>query len=194
MNEYSDLDFVMVVKENKDIKKVVEFNKIYSDKYRVKINISSFSLWELENNLRFKQGTLKAKPDIFLYHVEKCVLLLGEPLNSNKYPKRTFNRLLYARIKTFPDVFFPNYKENKLGFSDIAKQVFWLAELDLLNQGKEMPSSWKEIITYFSKDHVVNLAYSSRIRKFSENDKKIFFDKLDQYLDDLKKYILLHDF
>ena len=88
MNKKSDLDFVLITKENKDLKKVKILNEKYKKKFETEINISPISLWELKNNKNYgKKTKLKARPDLFIKKVKDYKLLYGKEI----YPEDLVN-------------------------------------------------------------------------------------------------------
>ena len=108
MNQKSDVDMVVIIKENKNIKKVEKVSKKSQNKYNPKVGISVHSLWELKKNKHFgKTQKLRAKPDLFIKKVKHYKLIFGEKIAYEKYPSRTDKENLKARIKAFKEIFIP---------------------------------------------------------------------------------------
>ena len=62
MNRKSDVDFVVIVNDNRYLKKLNKLNKEIRAKYEMEIGVDCFSLWELKRNERYhKKKNLQNK-------------------------------------------------------------------------------------------------------------------------------------
>ena len=173
MNQKSDVDMVVIIKENKNIKKVEKVSKKSQNKYNPKVGISVHSLWELKKNKHFgKTQKLRAKPDLFIKKVKHYKLIFGEKIAYEKYPSRTDKENLKARIKAFKEIFIPYYQKKKMGFGELIKQVFWIVELEQEINGHNPPHHWKRLAKSIKdKKHIIH--ETLKLRLTPNKDKKI---------------------
>ena len=192
MNKKSDVDFVMIVKNNGDLKKVKKFSEKYEDMFETKINVSPHSLWELKNNkLWVKSKKPRARPDLLIKKVKEYKLLYGKEINPEDYPKRDNINDLKIRIETFRKVFIPYYEQKKFGFQEIIKQVFWLVELEEKVSGNNPPETWKKLARSIKdKKHIIHDTLRFRLKPTKDKvERKAFIGKLNRYLLKLEKII-----
>lgn len=185
MNKKSDVDFIIIVKNNRDLKKIKKFNEKYAKKFETKTNVSKNSLWELKNNDHWeKSNKPRARPYLFIKKIKHYKLLYGKAINPEDYPKRNEVRDLKNRVKTFNNLFIPFYKQKKYGFQEIIKQVFWLVECEEKAKRNDPPETWRKLAKSIKdKDHIIH--DTLRLRLKPTKDKKI----RAEYIQKLKRYV-----
>lgn len=190
MNEKSDVDTLTIVKSSKTLPKLRKLEEKYRDAFKPQIQFSGYSIWELKNNKRSGAGKkLRASPSRAVVHLDNYKLIYGKPLKKEELASGTEIGHLKGMINAFKDIFLPGYKEKKMGFSEIVKQVFWLVEFEQRARGKIPPNSWKKLAKLIKdKDHII---YDTlRLRLHPTKDKKIrrgYITKLKGYLKKLDK-------
>jgi len=195
MNKNSDIDPTVILRINRNIKKVKRFAKKYKKEFKPELNLGVLSLWELKNNKHFyKSKKPRGSPYLFIRKVKDYKLIYGKKINPEDYPKREDKIFLEKRIKAFHNLFIPMYKEKKpldIGFSGLLKQVFWLVELEEQVKGNNPPASWKGLArSVKDKDHIIHDTLKYRLKK--PKDKKIrraYVNKLKRYLKSLEKRV-----
>lgn len=188
MNRKSDVDFVVILKDNKYIKKLNALHKKIRMKYEMELGIDGFSLWELERNERYHKKKVQATPSLFIIKLHKYKIIYGKELKQNDYPHGT-GHTLPKRVKIFRTLFIPLFKEKKIGFSGLIKQVFWLTETELEHKKKKVPLTWKGLDKAIKeKNHIMHLAYKYRLNKPKDKKRRdAFVKKLEKHLDKLEK-------
>ncbi len=188
MNKKSDVDIVVIIKDNKSIRKVEKISEEAKNKYNPEVGISVHSLWELENNKHFYDKKLRAKPDLFVKKAKHYQVIFGKKIDDKKYPSRKDKENLKVRIKTFHKTFIPFYQKKKMGFGELIKQVFWLVELEQEIKGQNPPHHWKKLAKGIKdKNHIIH--NTLKLRLTPNKDKKIrnsFVRKLEKYLKKLE--------
>jgi predicted nucleotidyltransferase len=193
MNKWSDIDPTVILRTNRNIKKVKKLAKKYKKKLKPELNLGALSLWELKNNKHFyKSKKPRGSPYLFIRKVKDFKLICGKKINPEDYPKREDKEFLKKRIKTFYNLFIPMYKEKKpldIGFSGLLKQVFWIVELEEQVKGNNPPASWKKLAKSIKdKNHIIHDTLKYRLKK--TKDKKLrraYINKLKRYLKKLEK-------
>jgi len=189
MNKDSDIDFVVIVKDNGYILEAERLDEKYKDKFDIEVGVSVQSLWELKNNEHFhKPEGPKARPFLFLKKVGDYKLIYGEEINPAKMSSKEARAHLDKRIGTFRDLFIPLYLEReKLDFNQLIKQVFWLVECEQEALEKKDIGSWKKLRDCIeNENHIIYLTYE--YRQNEPKNKKIreeYIEKLNDYLDKL---------
>lgn len=195
MNEESDVDIFVIIKESEYLVNFVKLRKICHKKYSPKINFLGYSLWELEHNKLTSFGkVLRASPSRFVRHLDNYKLIYGKQLRKEDFALRTPEKHLKGMIYAFKNIFIPGYNENKvgLGFSEIVKQVFWLVEQEQIMIGKNPPHHWGELAKSIKdKNHIIHNALKLRLKPTTDDiERKVFLEKLNKYLEELsKKYL-----
>jgi len=194
MNKNSDVDLVTILKTKKYLKKLRILSKRIRDKYSPKIQFGSgYTLWELKtgNKITIK-GSDKPNPSRINKHFSHYELLYGDDVNKLKLHQKDDKTLLNGLIKTFHNLFLPNYRKKKMWFSEIVKQVFWLVEFEQRALGKNVPHSWKLLTKSIkNKNHIIHDTLKYRLNP--TKDKKLrsqYIKKLKKYLKDLDKEFL----
>ncbi|MFA5127256.1 MAG: hypothetical protein WC465_04660 [Patescibacteria group bacterium] len=189
MTPVSDVDMVPIVTANSYEGQVFELN----DKDISPVMIIPLSLWELKHNRLFSQTDItpdtRALPDIFLKKLDQYKLIYGRPLDPNKFPIRSDKVLLRSAIQKIKKAYIPAYLSGKIGLATLAKEFFWLVELEQNIQGQKVQHSFSGIMKAVSdKEHLVHKAYylknSSRLSKLV---KQKFIYQLKKYLQNLEK-------
>ena len=189
LNEKSDVDTVTILKTNKYRKKIEKLDKEHKQDPNPRLELSSFSLWELQNNEHFyTDSKLRAKPDRFVARIECYRPIYGNPLDTTGFKVRSPSEALANLKQAFGKSFIPSYRQGKFSFQELIKQVFWLVELNEQVKGKKIKDSWRRLASSIKdKDHIIHESY--RLRLHPTKDPAIREDyvrRLTGYLGELK--------
>ena len=192
MNKKSDVDTVTIVKHSRALMKIRWLEKRYREKYKPQIQFTGYSIWELKNNKRTKSGKkLSPSPSRTVTHLDHYKLLYGKNLRKEDFNQGSVIGHLKGLLFAFNNLFIPGYNEGKFGFSEVAKQVFWLVELEQILKGKNPPNNWKRLArSIMDQNHIIHDAL--RFRLEPTKDKKArerFMVKLQKYLKQLERQI-----
>ncbi|MCF7872022.1 hypothetical protein K9L97_03225 [Candidatus Woesearchaeota archaeon] len=178
--EKSDLDTVTVLKSKKYTSKLKELEKKYKKKYDPSIQLSNYTLYELKTS-RVKPG--RASTSRFVKHIPLYEQIYGEKLDTSKFPIKSDEQDYVGMLKAFDSIFFPNYEQKKMGFKDIAKQVFWLYENEQKAKGRTPEKRWKVMVENSPENHIVREAYELRqTKKIDSKTKKKFIEHIKRYV------------
>ena len=192
MNENSDVDILVVVKESKYLNDLKRLDKAYKEKYHPKISIGRYSLWELKHGKLSKQGGAgQAGPIRVSKHLHHLKLIYGKQLDPKKLFQISDKDLLEKTINTFNQRFIPQYNQKKMWFTDIVKSTFWLIEAEELVKGNNPPHSWKGLAKSIKdRGHIVQDALRYRMKKPKNLELRAeYIIKLKKYLARLQKRI-----
>lgn len=194
MKRGSDIDLFVIVKDMKAQRITQKLIKEYYKKHDPYIGFSGYTLWELKTGRHSKQiNRLRTGPKRFVSKMDNYAVVYGKKLDSSKFPVNTPEKYLQVMLKVFDKQFLPLYKEGKLRFGSILKQVFWLVDHELSVKGNHPPHSWKAITQRVPKGHIAKKAWKLRYKeKVSEKEKKEFIKDLRAYLRELKKLVADH--
>jgi predicted nucleotidyltransferase len=191
MNNKSDVDIMVVVKNSKYNKKIERINLDFGEKFNPEINLCVYSIWELKTGRRCKSILKKGKP----HPIKLAPLLPGYKLIYGKQiplkilKKRCPKEDVEGMIDSFEEVLFPWYRKNIIDFDFLVKQIFWIVYDEQRARGKNPPYEWKNLKEFIKeKNHIVHEAYDFRIHP-TKNKKiqKSFIKKIKNYLKGLEK-------
>lgn len=188
MNEKSDVDIVPIVNDNKYLSKIKKLQKERGKEYYPSELLPS-SMWEFKNNKKhLKSKGPRGNPDVFLRAIKNHRLIYGKPLDMSEFNLRPVDKRLKGYIGAFEDKFLPLYNQNKFGFQQVIKCVFWLVDLEEMVKGKNPPDSWKKLAKSIkNKNHIIHDTLNYRLKP--TKDKKLrerYIIKLEKYLNKLK--------
>lgn len=190
MNKKSDIDTVTILKTSKYLPKLEKLEKKYRYNFKPELQIVGYSLWELKTGKKTKYRS-KNTPSSSraVKHLSEYKLIYGNDISKDKFFMRGNKEDLEGMIKGFRRIFLQNYRKNKMGFSEIVKQVFWLMENEQKFLGKSPPHSWKKLVGSIKDKR--NIAHDAlKMRLYPTKDKKIrdkFIVKLKKCLDEMEK-------
>jgi hypothetical protein len=190
MQQGCDVDMVPIVVSNKDQRAIWEVN----DKHVHPVVIVPLSLSELHLNRLSTPASyhpdLRAKPDRFIRHLPNYKLIYGKPLNPKEFPIRIDRVALKDEIKVIQRGYIPAYKQGKIDFYTLLKEVFWLAELEQFVAGKRPVHSFHEIArSIANRSHPAHRALRFRKRVAKVKEKQTFVLELEKYLQSLREFI-----
>ncbi len=188
MDENSDVDIVPIMIDNETLKKVKELNIKYAKDYAPS-ELLPRSLEEFEKNERHSKKTkLQGGVDTFLRNIHNYELIYGQKVDPKKYKIRSDKEFLQGHLSAFKTTFIPMYKNEEFGFRELIKQIFFLVQRELRLEGKEPPSSWKELANSIkNQDHIVHDALRLRLNPTKDPDEKErLLKKLQKYVKDLE--------
>lgn len=189
MKENSDVDIVPITYDNKTLEMIQRLEQTRGSLYKPS-ELLPHSLQEFQEEKRhLKYKTPKGPVDGSLRDLYRYKLLYGKPIDTTNYPIRSDREFLKSHIHAFKTIFFPLYKENKFGFSEIMKQVFFLVEREERMKGNEPPESWKKLAQSIKeKNHIVHDALQYRIHPTKDpRIRKRLLKKLQLYLERLSQ-------
>ncbi len=190
MNKKSDVDIVTILKTSRYFHKFKILEKEYGEKLTPKIQFSTYSFWELKTGKKVKsRKKVSAAPSRFVNHLEHHKLIYGKILNKDELYLWDNKTALNKIVNAFNKYFFLAYKNKKMGFSEIIKQVFWLIENEEKAKGEKPPHNWKKLSKSIKdKNHIIH--ETLKLRLHPTKDKKIrkdFLKKLKKHLRQLNK-------
>ncbi|MFA5176197.1 MAG: nucleotidyltransferase domain-containing protein [Candidatus Nanoarchaeia archaeon] len=189
MNEKSDVDIIPITYDNKTLEKIKKLEETIGQLYKPS-ELLPHSLKEFEAGKRYlKYKTPKGGVDMTLRDLYRYKLIYGKPIDIQKYPMRTDLQFLIGQINAFKDIFIPNFKEKKMGFSELVKQTTFLVEKEQRIRGIEPPESWKELAKSIkNKNHIIHDVLKLRLNPTKDNKKREkFLRKLNKYIFELEK-------
>jgi hypothetical protein len=188
MKEGSDVDMVPIVTENKYEGAVFGVNSPQINP----VVVVPLSLWEFKHNKLWTKSSIKpdlrARPDRFLKKLKDCKLIYGRSLNPKDYPIRSDREALIDEIKLIQSGYIPAYKNGKITFDPLLKEVFWLVELEQSVAGNKVKHSFEGIAkSVGDMNHIVHEAINLRkIKDRSKAQERSFIVKLEEHLKRLK--------
>jgi predicted nucleotidyltransferase len=191
MNSKSDVDIIPITYDNATLEKIREIQQNKGQIYAPS-ELLPHSLKEFEKGKRhLRYGSPKGGVDVTLRNIYQYKLLYGKHLDITKYSIRSDEDFLIGHIHAFKTTFIPLYKKNKLGFSQLMKQVFFLVEREERVKGNNPPDSWKALAKSIKdKNHMVHEALRYRLHPTKDlKERKRLLIKLNKYLGDLNKLI-----
>ncbi len=191
MNEKSDVDVIVITKNNETLREVKKLEESKGREYKPS-ELIPHSLEELKEGKRhLSEEKPKGGVDGLIREIHRYEIIYGSPVKPEEYKIRTDKEFLEAHIKAFNEVFIPLYREGKFGFQEIVKQIFFLTEKEVLLEGKEPPETWKELVESIKdKNHVVHDAYKHRAKPTkNEAEREKLIRKLEEHLEEDKKWM-----
>jgi len=192
MNKKSDIDTVTILKESRYLKKLRKLEEKYRDQYEPQLQFSGYSLWELKHNKRTNSGNkLRASPSRTVQHLKHYKLIYGKQLREEDFHQKPQKEHLRGMLYAFKEIFLPGYKEKKFGFSELAKQIFWLVENEQIWEGKNPPHHWRKLAKSIKdKNHIIHDALRFRLKPTKDKKERAkFIRKLNKYLSELEKLV-----
>lgn len=186
----SDVDTSTIVRHSRWLRTLKSLQKKYRTTYEPNLEFTGYSLWELKNNKKAKIGkTDRPAPARTVQHLDHYKLLYGKVLNKNNFAQRDPITLLKNMVQAFRTLFLPAYNEQKVGFSGIVKQTFWLVENEQRAKGKNPPYHWGKLANSIkNKNHIVHQALKFRNKPTKDKiERARFIKRLRRYLSELEQ-------
>jgi hypothetical protein len=184
LNKKSDVDTVTILKSAKYFKKFKSLSKHYRCAYKPALQFGRYSMKELVTGKKLK-GSSQTHPGRFVKHLKHHKIIYGVPLEKAGLFMRSDEEDLRNLAKAFRTLFLPKYRRKEIGFSDIVKQVFWIAENEERLAGNEPPHNWRKLEKSVKlRRHPVHEALDFRLRPDKDPVRRRKFIKgLEVYLD-----------
>jgi len=184
LTKTSDVDFVVILKDEKFLAKLLSLAKKY-DAYRPIISVGGCSIQELESGKSSRlRGEGHMNPARVVSQLGYFKIIYGKKLDTNKLSHVNDKTLLKHLVGAFDKMFLPAYEQKKMGFSEIIKCVFWLVEGEEKVRGHNPPISWKKLEKSIKdKNHIIHETLKYRNKK----TKDLFLRK--RYINKLKNYL-----
>ncbi len=193
MNSKSDIDIMIVIKEDKEMKEVDKLNTRFSNKFDVPLQISGYSIKELETGELSKiktKGLHRPLPIKLFALLTEHKLIYGMPINEKTLKRRTPEKDLGGMFWSFKEFLLPAYYKKEINFDFLIKQVLWLVYDELRVCQKNPECNWKKIENSVQdKDHIFYNAIKFRKKKSNKKEEKEFLIKLNKHLKELEKKI-----
>tara|TARA_Y100000310_G_C20673945_1_gene811794 strand:- start:1066 stop:1812 length:747 start_codon:yes stop_codon:yes gene_type:complete len=193
MNNKSDVDVSIIVNDNKFLETLQKLQLRYSKTMKPNFEFTGYSIEELKTGklspLGKKTRTGTAR---FVRLVPTLKLIYGGHLDLKSFYTKKDLELLKSLIKTFNNVFLPNYEKKEISFQGLLKQTLWLFELETsIKKEKFKFKSWKKLLEHYDQKDLIYevlILRESNIKNQKTQDQ--FILKLKRYLKDLSdKYI-----
>ncbi len=187
MNEKSDVDTNTILKTEKYLDKIKKLDKEIGKSHNPVIGFSAYSINELKTGVYASKEEGRASTSRFVKHLEHYKLVYGEELDSKNFFLRSDKEHLSGMIKNVRKII-ELYKNGKIGFSDLLKQVFWLAENEQRCLGKNPPYNWHELERSINnKNHIIHEAI--KLRDNPTKDPEVrngFVERIGIYIDEIE--------
>lgn len=193
MNKKSDVDFLVVIKDNKYLPKIQSITYKFGHTYDPRLSIAGYSLWELKTGKKYKFKSARKLDKPFPIKVAPmlpgCMLIYGKPINAKMLIQRTPQGDVEGMISSFRETLFPAYERGVIGFDFLVKQVFWIAYDEQRALGKKPPFEWRKLNSFVKdKNHIVHEAMNLRLNPPKSNKtKEEFLVRLKKYLKNMEK-------
>jgi len=167
-----------------------KLHEIYRDSQKLDFEFTGYSIKELKTGKISSQGKeMRAGVARIVRMIPTYKLIYGEELLLKSLYKKKDLDLLKKFIKTFEEIFFPAYKDKKIGFQDLLKQTLWLFELEASVRDKLFTfTTWNNLVKQFENKHLIHeVVHLRKIKKVEKGVKSNFILKLKRYLKKLTK-------
>lgn len=182
INKKSDIDLVVVMRDEKSLKSIGRFRDNYKEMLWP-VDLLPLALEELENNARFIQRSDKPRPDHFTLLLQYHRLVYGKQLKTKCWKVRA-DKKVYDNLKSaIKNTQVPLFEKGEFDFQQIIKQVMHLIWWEERLKGHYFPSSWKEIQKACPKNYL--LQKTVYLRYHPTKDEKI----RNKYILELKEYL-----
>ncbi len=184
-NEKSDVDFVAILKTEKYLLDVYRVSKTTGPTTVPPYSISAYILNELQTgNLAPNRPPIPGVSR-FVKHLDHLVLIYGvrpeEPLF-----RRSDAKDLEVNVRNFYNLYLPGYENKSFGFSDVIKQVLWLAEAEARVLGATVAHSWQDSVAALPQAHIAHEALQYRVSGDPSPEKQNeFIERLKTHLNAL---------
>ncbi|MFC1686200.1 nucleotidyltransferase domain-containing protein [Nanoarchaeota archaeon] len=189
MNKWSDLDVWAITSDVKSLKTIKKLKKKYGEKHKPVIGFTGYTITELRRGRKSKQlPVMRTAPSRFTKNINRFRCIYGEDLDTKGFPVREDKEDLGIMVKVFRSLFLPMYKEKKLGFDSIIKQVFWIGDLEFRIKKIAIPLSWRDMVKLTGKNHVLREALRLRLSGTKDKKERLkFIVKIKRYLKEMEK-------
>ena len=188
LNKKSDVDTVTILKSAKYLKRFKSLSKKYRYAFKPTLQFGRYLIKELMTGKKLK-GSSQTHPGRFVKHLKHNKIIYGVPLKAEDLFVRGHKEDLFELVKALRKTFIPQYEKKEIGFGDIIKQVFWVAENEERFAGRDPPHNWKKLEKSIKlKSHPIHEAIKFRLKPTKDPVKrKRFIKKLKVYLDKVLK-------
>lgn len=187
----SDIDIVIIVKDSRTLNQVTNFSKNHKESLKPAEIVTPYSLWEFKHSKSYPHKLSKSPPAVFLYHLEHHKLIWGNPIANGKYKVKSPQHRLKGLVNFLEHKYIPAYNRGEsFGFRFLAKQVFWLTDLELTIKENYSSHSFKDMAKHIKdKNHIIHNAIRIRNMKTTKDPRlrEKFLKKLKIYLNKLKR-------
>jgi len=186
MNEKSDVDVSVVVDEDKYLDNLYDLQKRLGNSKDLNFGFGGYSISELRTGRLSTYGnTNRANTGTLARMIPSYALIYGKALDTSELHLESNKQYLENYIEAFSKKFFPSYEAKEFDFGEMLKRALWLFELECaVKNQKYVFTTWKNLASYFDKDHLVHEVLELRkIVSIDDATKGDFLRKLKSYLD-----------
>ena len=189
LNSESDVDIVVVLRTDKYLPAVYELTDKFGNTTYPPISVSGYTMGELTTGEKAANRPKSKTPvSAFVKHMDFFPLIYGSKPEGKLFT-RTDVKDLTAFMSNFKKSFLPDYETGKFHLASLVKSVIWLVEKEERAKGKNPEYSWKKLDESIKDpEHIIHMAFEFRKREgeITEEERKVFIDKLLKYLDFLE--------
>jgi len=189
MNKWSDIDLITIIKHSKYLPKLERLQKENKTSLGLPVHLSGISIYELKKGKHCKTSKKKASTSRVLKQIPNYKIIYGKGLDKSDFPIRSNKEDLESLIKFYKEYLIPNYKNKKVGFSEIVKATFWLVEDEQGFKINKSSTSWKSLAKSIkNKNHIIHKTLKLRLNPTKDkNIREDFLRKLIKYISSLEK-------
>lgn len=171
----SDVDIVPITYTSKDAKKITKLQELKGNTF-APAELLPHSLEEFETGKKISGMT---RPDVLLRELHTYKKIYGKNIDVSLYAMRSDEEFFKDFLNAFHKKFIPMYKQKKMSFWNLSKQMIHLAEKEERFLGREPPCTWK---SFARRKAIVRKMYEYRTHR--KNEQELYQDVLKY----LKKY------
>lgn len=188
MNKWSDIDLITIIKHSHYLPILEKLQKENKKNLGLPIHLSGISIYELKKGKYCNANKTKGSTSRIVKQLENYKIIYGNGLGENNFPVRSNKEDLESLIKFYKEYLFPAYENKKVGFSEIVKATFWLAEDEQKFKTGKSSTSWKNLAKSIKdKKHIVHETLKLRLHPTKNKRKRAaYLRKLKNYLEKLE--------
>lgn len=185
-NAESDIDLVVILKTDKYFPIVYDIRKEIGPTTQPPFSYSAYTVDELKTGKFAPNRPPIAGVSRFVKHIDSLPLIYGKRPEEPLF-RRTDEKDLEVNIRNFHSIFLPAYKAKTISFSELVKQVLWLAEAEARVSGVQVTHSWKDAVRALPESHIAHRALKYRIEGAPDFESEAqFVTALQAHLESLK--------
>lgn len=185
-NKDSDVDFVVILKQEKDVAAVYEVSKRAGTTTKPLFSISAYVLSELQTGKLIPDRPPIPGVSRFVKHLDSLALVFGERPPEPLF-RRSDEKDLEVNVRNFFNIYIPGYESGEYTFKDMVKQVLWLAEAEARVLGATVAHSWQDSVAVLPSGHIAHIALRYRLEGSPDSEaQETFIAHLKMHLEQLR--------
>ncbi|MEN9390143.1 MAG: polymerase beta, Nucleotidyltransferase [Candidatus Parcubacteria bacterium] len=181
-NANSDIDLVVILKSDEYFSVVYDIRKEVGPTTQPPFSYSAYTLDELRTGKFLPNRPPISGVSRFVKHLDALPLVYGERPPEPLF-RRSDEKDLEINIRNFHTIFFPAYDAKTISFSELVKQVLWLAEAEARVRGANVAHSWRGAVAALPDAHIAHEALKYRV----SGDP--ILEKQEEFLEKLKAHL-----